>query len=64
MSIAMPSVSKPSHRAKQLTASRQSGVVVLAVLATLLLTALDVRFASTGNALSQAEAAIGIIQPE
>jgi hypothetical protein len=36
----------------------------LAVLATLLLTALDIRFASTGNALSQAEAAIGITQPE
>jgi hypothetical protein len=36
----------------------------LAVLVTLLLTALDIRFASSGNALSQSEAAIGITQPE
>jgi hypothetical protein len=64
MSIAMSPNSVSSTRAKQLAASRQSGVVVLAVLATLLLTALDVRFASTGNSLSQAEAAIGITQPE
>ena len=64
MSIAMFSNSNSSHRAKQLDASRQSGAVVLAVLATLLLTALDVRFSSSGNALSKAEAAIGIAQPE
>ena len=64
MSIAMSSNSISSTRAKQLAASRQSGVIVMAVLVTLLLTALDIHFASTGNALSQAEAAIGITQPE
>jgi hypothetical protein len=64
MSNVMSSNSVSNTRAEQLTASRQSGVVVLAVVAILLLTALEVRLASTGNPLSQAETAIGITQPE